>query len=1149
MWDPLLISTDIPPRALPPRFSATRLQNWEPDLTDMLIITSSHTDAIELLASSSKVLSEAQADASYGKWVLTPPEDTRKAAVPRLIFGEEGDSVLVGEALDLSATEKILRPIPALEEINEAPYPLPAYMVLTHQGILMAWWVVWNRSIEQNTRFPGLVSGSEEGTSTPQSAKPGAVPSPAPHQNTLSSSNFGVPSTPAVASSTGGISAFAKAAATFGSPSVSVPQFGATGLGSTPPFIPKPSQPFASTTPAAAKPAAPLFGSPSVMGGSKAPGIGAAGGMGNKPSPWATSSQNTPSSQAQANPFSAVAGGSTGFAKFGQTGGTSTFSSFGSNNGTQPGFGSFGQQQQKSGLPGLKTEPSGSTITLGSTTGSSLPSWAGTPAQGGSGFAGFGQSKSSFNTSSFESKTSDTSRADKRDEATPTPQPTKGLFSGGFKLESTFKGDGTAKDDLPKPEASSMGSLFGGDFVSGLGEGSLKPPATPAKEVGEGPQDVSTTPASPPRQQKSLFSSTPLTKESVTPRAPPPADSRSRTDDAPLPPDFLTIKPQKSADDDLPPLAGSPGVKVEAPSSSVEASPLVDDNGDEESGFSEDDEDNESGDEEEEAEDPSPSNASRRPQSRARDWSFQDSVNQSPRVFPPAPTPPAAKSGATSTSGRSASPAQPTLFGQSSKPAQATSLFGQQSQKVAPLSITNRNQQSSTSAKSNFPPPTNRAQESLRSPSPVRSASTSSLRTRRDPIAPAGSSLSASIQPGNPPTPQPQVVDLEDEEDERAREQLAQEIEPSKNLDDFVAFQNYTGKPVTKTGHAAQIEMMYKDINGMIDTLGWNARSIRAFTDYHKRPQPGHNIDRRCLGDIESDGEDGSWYEQWTLCEIEALKSLEDELENELDMGRVQDVLDKLGQLARLLHDKAKLTTRLNDVRRQIINRKDPDKVEASRKAPLVKEMADKQKELRNEYARLLKLLNQAEESSVFLKSRLASYCAQNGKGSDVRVPTVDAVKKTIIKMTALAERRNNDITLLESQMRKIGLTESDRPPSSSSRAIGTPRRARGANLRSSTIESPFATPPTNRRKMSLNELNRRALTPDVDVMPSFNKSYGFNYVSEASAKPGHELARMSDLVDENIDNLRALASQRKQVAVGLKRALIDRGIKTTKVS
>lgn len=1122
-YDPLLMGTDVPDRALPPRISATRLQNWEPDIIEMIILTSSHTDAIEMFTTTSKSLAGEQQ--RPGKLAYTGFLDARKAAVPRLVFGEEGDSVLVGEALDLSATEKISRPVPTLDEIDKAPHPLPAYMVLTHQGILMAWWIVWDKSVEQGTCYPGLVSAIEQSSSTPQAAKTAAPTDSASQPN----SSFGQPSTPAAAPS-----AFAKAQATFANPAVSVPQFGATGLGSTPPFIPKPSQPafgaatFGSTA-AATKPAAPAFGSPSAIGAPKNTGFGAVG-FGKPASVWGAAAQTAPTPQADANPFSAAAGGATGFAKFGQTAGASSFSSFGSNTGTQSsGFGSFGQQQQKSAFPGLKTEPSASTITLGSGTGSSLPSWANTPAQGGSVFGGGGfgtQSKSSFNTASFESKSSDASSADdrKRDEATPTPQPPRGLF-GEFKLGSTFQGDGTAKDDLPKPPDRPASSLFGNDFSTALDKSS-QPPATPAKEASSNAaQDFSTTPASPPRQQKSVFPTT-------TPKAPPPIDTSSKTDDAPLPPDFLASKPSNSADDDLPPLAGSPGVKVEAPSSSVEASPIDDE--DEDSDFSEDGDEIE---EVEEGEEPPASDASRRPQPQAGNWSFQESVSQSPRVFPPAPTPPAAKSGAPSASGQNASSSQPSLFG-SSKLAQATPMWGQQAQKPA-------------AAKPFFPPPANRAQESLRSPSPMRSASTSALRTRREPIAAPGSSLSASIQQAKPPTPQPQVSDLEDEEDQRMREQLARDIEPSRTLDEFVAYQNYTGsKSPSKTGHAAQIEMMYKDINGMIDALGWNARSVKSFTEYHKQPQSGHQVDRRTLEDVEAEGEEGSWFDQWALCEIDALKSLEDELDQELDAGRVQDVLDKLRQLARLLDDKGKLTTRLNDVRRQIINRKDPEKTEASRKAPLSKEMAEKQKSLRNQYAQILKLVNQAEEGTVFLKSRLASYCAENGKTSDVRVPTVDAVKKTIIKMTALAEKRNSDITLLESQLRKIGLSESSRPSSSSSRILGTPRRSRGASMRSSMAESPFATPPTNRNKMSLSELNRRALTPDVDVTPTAKKGgYGLDYSTQLSTTSGNELIRMGELVDENLDSLRATARRRTQVAAGLKKALLERGVKTTTVN
>lgn len=378
------------------------------------------------------------------------------------------------------------------------------------------------------------------------------------------------------------------------------------------------------------------------------------------------------------------------------------------------------------------------------------------------------------------------------------------------------------------------------------------------------------------------------------------------------------------------------------------------------------------------------------------------------------------------------------------------------------------------------------------------------------------------------------------------RQQLAQPIEPSRTLEGFTAYQNYAGASPNKTGHAAQIEMICKDINGMIDALGWNIRSIKSFTEYHKTPQSGHKVNRQTLEDIEAEGEEGEWFKQWTLGEIEALKSFEDELEQQLVTGQVQDVDGKHALIVRLLQEKAKLMTRLNDVRRTIINRKDPDRIEATRKAPLSREMSDKQRQLRNEYARLLTQLSQAEEASILLRSRLASHNAQNGKPG--AVPTVEAVKKTITKMTALAEKRNNDITMIESQMRKIGLADPSRPSSSSSRNVGTPRRSRGTSLRNSIADSPFATPPTSRSKMSLSELNRRALTPDVDLTPTASKGYGLSYAPEDQPNAGTDLARMSDLVDANIDVLRETARRRKQVAVGLKKVLLERGVRETRV-
>ncbi len=595
-------------------------------------------------------------------------------------------------------------------------------------------------------------------------------------------------------------------------------------------------------------------------------------------------------------------------------------------------------------------------------------------------------------------------------------------------------------------------------------------------------------------------------------------------------------------------------MKVEVPSSEPEVSPLDDEDAEDEDSFSDEDD----GDDEEEIEitEAQTPAAAKHQVPKSGGWTFQDSVNQSPQVFPPAPTPPTARTGANNQFDSGIPSDRNPVFGRagnaiSKQQIHSGSLFGQPSQQ-APFSLS-KNDKSTMPNQPIFPPPNNRAQDSLRSPSPVRSVS-AAPQARRAPLVPPGSSLSSSIQQPKPPTPQPEVSDLEDEEDERMRAQLAQPIQPTRTLDEFVAYQNYTGGAPSKTGHAAQIEMIYKDINGMVDALGWNARSIKSFTLYHKNPQSGHKVDRNTIDDVGDEGQDGSWFEKFTLCEIVALKALEDELEHELDAGRVQDLLGKLTQLARLLREKAKLMTRINDIRRQIINRKDPDKTEALRKAPLPKELADGQKALRNDYAQLLTSLHKAEDAASILRSRLVSHNAANGKTG--AVPTMDAVKRTIIKLTTLAEKRNSDITMLESQMRKIGLSEQSRPSSSSSRTHGgatTPRRGRGANsMRSSmTTDTPFVTPPTTRTsKLSLTELNRRARTPEVDGSSSPSKGYGLDYESSPFGKEGlsSELARLSDAVDENIEELRERQRRRRNVAAGLRKALVERGVKRVTV-
>jgi nucleoporin NUP159 len=586
-------------------------------------------------------------------------------------------------------------------------------------------------------------------------------------------------------------------------------------------------------------------------------------------------------------------------------------------------------------------------------------------------------------------------------------------------------------------------------------------------------------------------------------------------EEAPLPPDFTTWKPPKGADDDLPPLAGSPGVKVEAPSSDGIPSSPLEDNEDDESVL-----EDEEGEEEEEESQPSTEGEQKAP-AKANIFGKANDTS-SPRIRPAAPTPPAVSSQAT----------PPSLFGQTPKPS-STSIF----------------QASATPAGfPKFQAPPSRRHENLRSPSPVRSASTSILQTRRQPPFPAAETLSSSVQQAaTPPIAQPELSDLYDEEDERIRLELATEPEPSASLADFIAHSDYSGA-VSKTGTAAQIEIMYRDMNSMVDTIGLNARSMKAFIAHHADRR---KITRHDLDGITEQGEHGPWFDDWSLAQIEDLKLLEHELERDLDEGRIQGVIDKLGQLARLLLDKAKLMTKLNDIRRQILNRKDPERQEALLKAALPKELAEQQKTLRNEYAQLLSLLGKAEEAAYLLKSKLASINAANGRPS--AVPTVDAVKKTINTLIRMTEKKNSEIVAMEDQLRRF-MGDSHRQNGTPSRSHGTPSRTLGTPSRSARSilrqSSPLATPPTNRSRMSLSELNRTVQTPEPDETPS--KGYGLYYTPDSSPKAdgAGRLAKLADdLDDADMAELVAASQRRRQVADVLGNAVRKRGVKVTKVA
>ena len=127
----------------------------------------------------------------------------------------------------------------------------------------------------------------------------------------------------------------------------------------------------------------------------------------------------------------------------------------------------------------------------------------------------------------------------------------------------------------------------------------------------------------------------------------------------------------------------------------------------------------------------------------------------------------------------------------------------------------------------------------------------------------------------------------------------------------------------------------------------------------------------------------------------------------------------------------------------------DPEQLAVTRSLPLSAEQATQQNELRRSYATFSQLLAETEEALTMLRTRIASAGGASGKGP---VPTVEAIIRTINRMTSMAEKRSGDVDVLESQMRRLRLGS----VGPTTPGGGGPRSREG---------SPFVTPQQQQRR------------------------------------------------------------------------------------
>lgn len=392
-----------------------RLRGYEPDLKDVLILSSTASTDVGLITRSSKPLASDE-DAKKTTDVFTTTEvsdDTKRASLP--LTDSSDETSVIGLGIDLSSTEKVVAPIQG-EDIAESSTPLPNLFLLNNEGILASWWFVYSEAIRKQLPYHGQVTGN----------KPQIQPQPQPQPMQPEA-----PKQPAFGQSTFGQPAFGQSG--FGSPSGSA--FG------KPSSIPRPS-----------------FGSPSAMGARSQPSFGA-------PSLPGASSFGAPS-QMGSSFGSPSALGQRGAAQFGKSGfGSSTASPFGQsttagNTGSSlpfassgapagGGFGSFANSSS-GGFSGFAAaKPAGESPF-------NKPSGESPFAKASTAESPFGKptTENPFgkpSTSSPFGQTSTTSTGFSS-QKTEESKGTFGLGSGGFVLGSTMKGDGSAVNDGPKPD-------------------------------------------------------------------------------------------------------------------------------------------------------------------------------------------------------------------------------------------------------------------------------------------------------------------------------------------------------------------------------------------------------------------------------------------------------------------------------------------------------------------------------------------------------------------------------------------------------------------------------------------------------------------------------------------------------------------------
>ncbi|KAK1143313.1 hypothetical protein N8T08_006840 [Aspergillus melleus] len=1164
-----------------------RLRNYEPDLKDALILSSTASTDVGLITRSSKPLASDE-DAKKTTDVFTTTEvsdDTKRASLP--LSDSDGETSVIGLGVDLSSTENVVAPI-AGEDIAESSTPLPNLLLLNNEGILASWWFIYSEAVRKQLPYHG------QGTGSQTQAQPQSQPmqAEAPKQPAFAQSGFGQSGFGQSAFGSPSGSAFAKPSSTpsFGSPSAmggrSQPSFGAPSL-----------------------PGASSFGAPSQMGSS----FGAPSALGQRgPAQFGKSSfgSSTPAPFGQSS-TAGNGGSSLPFASSGAAagGGFGSFANSGSG-----GFGAFAASKPAAESPFNKTS---SESPFAKASGES-------PFAKASGESPFGKPTTAnpFGKPSAPSPFGQTSTVTTSfgSQKTEESKGTFGLGSGGFVLGSTMKGDGSAANDGPKPDKPSGGLFSLGASMDDMVSSPNKPstpaesmddaedaPAAPAEEEKKpepkqatpslfggpsfGTQPQPPQPFGAPQTNKSPFSLfgntekkpsplSPQSEQTVTPskskeeldaKSSPPSSmaepplppdptsktvygpgdtsassnvSKSSVEDAPLPPDF-TIPPKSKPSPSLfggePPLPPDFTQKPkdskkaeEAPlppdpvTSKSSATPTKDEPGPVPDGSDADDSEKE-GDSDF---DDSGEEITHEDNDEHEDGDDEEDEDEDEGEEETPTTQDFKKDfGKTPESSFesqfSTTSSTERLFSRLSKPGQKP-----QSQQQPPRSLFGGPTQPL------LPAPRSH-HESPRSPSPVRNGA------RKSSEHAPGSALAArKAELARHAAEEKRKLQEKEEKERKAREKkMQQEQEEAEALSEDDEEEKLRADLASALEPVPTLDpfLPHQDYTGQPSRPGIPGQIERLYHDINSMVDT-LGINARSLSSYllyQKSSTDSDWIEKLQgeypfeprdeklrLSEIEKFDDAVHQLSAQLEKERLQGVDQKLEDCHALISkDIITLRGQCASIQKTLDAHTDAAAIVS---APLSAEQLALQQDLRKTSTDIQAKLADLESAVSLLRARIAD-APRDGASRPSKRPTVEAVASTISTMMNMAESKRNEIDVLEAQLQRMGIDTAASPSSREGSPFTTPRKGK-SNLP--------ATPGST--------ASRDGPVSSYHTPESAGRAINFRSSISGSARASRlrNVNGANDLVSkEELDQWKAKRNRRKQMVDNLKKAIQEKKV------